>query len=70
MFESWKPQARAVTLQRGVQSVIVFDMIGQDGKLTPAGALPASAHVTATLTDAAGTGAPIPLDSRTRRQEL
>lgn len=56
VFESWKPRARTVTLQRGVRSTIVFDMIGEDGRPTPAGALPANARVVASLASAASTG--------------
>lgn len=60
-FESWKPQPRKVTLQRGVAATIVFDMVDEHGHPTPAASLPSGARVVATLSNAATSATPIPL---------
>ncbi|MFM8972649.1 MAG: hypothetical protein ACKOOG_08420 [Actinomycetota bacterium] len=64
VFETWRPQPREVTLQRGIAAEVRIDLVGPDGDRVPGDVLPAGATVGATVADSSPAAEPRPVPVR------
>jgi len=64
VFETWRPQPRDVTLQRGVTAEVRIDLVDPDGEEVPGDVLPGGAQVVATIADSSPAAEPQPVPVR------